>query len=148
MPPSTTAPVEPRPGRVQVGVVVAATALVAVVLLADAQAAFGDGRAVGMVLAIAGAAVAAGTTYAFWGGAPVRTPRMHLALLAAMIGGASVAAAASSGTDRVFTSTLLGVVGLAGLAVGALALAFQRRTGTDAPTTGRRGHDGSARGPR
>lgn len=113
-------------------VVVAATALVALVLLADTRGVFDGARGTGMVLAIAGAAVAAGTVYSFWGAAPVRTLRMHLALLAAMIGGASVAGAASSGTDRVFTSTALGGVGLAGLLVALAALVVQARApGTD-----------------
>lgn len=136
--PSRPARPEPRPSRAHLGVVVVAVALVGLVLVADTQGVFENARGFGMVLAIAGAALAAGTTYSFWAGAAHRTARMHAALVASMIGGAGIAASASSGVERVFAHTLMGGVGLAGLALGAAALVAQDRTGAAAPSRGNR----------
>lgn len=138
VPSSPATRAEPRPHRAQLGAVVVAVAVVALVLIGDTQSVFDGARGLGMVLAIAGAAVAAGTTYSFWAGAEPRTMRMHAALLTSMIGGAGVAAGASSGVGQVFASTLMGTVGLAGLTVGAAALVAQDRAGAAAPSRGNR----------
>ncbi|MDT9591948.1 hypothetical protein RDV89_02650 [Nocardioides zeae] len=140
MPGQPPVPVEPRPSRAQLGVLIASCALVAVVLVADLQGSMDGSRTPGMVLAIAGAAVVAGVTYSFWAGSTPRTLRMHVALLTAMIGGATVAASASGGTDGVFSSVTMALVGLAGLLVSVVALLAQARaTGAGAPTPSPKG---------
>lgn len=130
MPVPTTSrpPAEPRPSRWQVGATTVGAAVVLLVVVGDLAGSFDDNRTVGVVLAIAGAAVAAGTVYSFWGAPPVRTVRMHAALLAVMVGGASVTMAATSETTAgVFAYRTLAYVGLAGLALAALSLLAQLR---------------------
>ncbi|MFW6776023.1 hypothetical protein ACOACO_17185 [Nocardioides sp. CPCC 205120] len=138
--PRPSAPAEPRPSRRQVGLTVAGVALVAVVLLLDLNEGFAERRTVGIVLAIVGAGLVAGVIYSFWGAAPVRTIRMHAALLAAMVGGATVTAAATSAAEddatTVFANEVLGAIGLAGLAVAVAGLLAQARAAGAPPTPG------------
>lgn len=152
MPSSTSAssrrgPVEPAPSRGQVVAALVGAGLVAVVLAADTAGALDDNRSVGVVLAIAGAAVTAGITYSFWGGAPTRTLRMHAALLAAMIGGFTTVAASTTKTDGVYSHVALGTLGLAGLLLAVVGMLAQARAAglpTSRTSTSRPG--GSARG--
>ncbi|HEY1134925.1 MAG TPA: hypothetical protein VGE77_10130 [Nocardioides sp.] len=124
---SRRGPVEPAPSRGQVVVALVGAALVALVLVGDAAGVFEDNRTVGVVLAIAGAAVTAGITYSFWGGAPARTIRMHAALLAAMVGGFAVVTSSTAQSDGVFGHVALGGLGLAGLLLAVVALLAQAR---------------------
>lgn len=145
MPVPTTSrpPAEPRPSRWQVNATIAGAVVALLVLVADLGGAFDDNRTVGVVLAIGGAAVAAGTVYSFWGAPPVRTVRMHAALLAVMVGGFSITAAATAeGTDGVFAVRTMAYVGVAALVIAAVGLLAQARAAglptTPAPGTPRR----------
>lgn len=78
------------------------------------------------VIVVLAAAVAAIVCYQTWGAAPERSPLLHAAVGSALLGGASLAASATSASSgEVLGNVALAAIGAAGMTVAAVALRLE-----------------------
>lgn len=125
---------QPSPSTRGATVTQVGAALAAVVLVVDVVADGSLGSTAAVVLkglALLGAVLAAGACYQTWGSVPSRTAPLHAAALLGLAGGASVAGAVfSQGDFVVFGNRLVGLVGVCGLVLAALAITRWRAEAT------------------
>ncbi|MEH3034132.1 MAG: hypothetical protein PGN07_08860 [Aeromicrobium erythreum] len=102
-------------------------ALVVAVLVANRTADPSDGAAVTLrVVVIVGAVVVALVAYQTFSMNPPRTPRVIAAVIGSLLGGASLASAATSAPDgAALVDGPLPLVGLAGVLLGCVALQLE-----------------------